>query len=151
APYPLSLTPLFRSRASSALQRPVIGDLGGGRRLVDSCRAELAPLPCRKPSPAVAGRPLRVSKGGGGGRRPTPGDRERKGLPAAAGPVRSAQSQTKQPQQRQTSPPRQQELKVGQIRRRRDLDVVLPPLDQQRPRTLALHRHRLVGHRNPGI
>src|SRR5690625_1506188 len=41
----------------------------------------------RQPGPAVAGRPLRVSKGGGGGRRPTPGDMERKGLPAAAGPI----------------------------------------------------------------
>src|SRR5690606_29752727 len=40
-----------------------------------------------EPSPAVAGRPLRVSKGGGRSRRRRPGDMERKGLPAAAGPL----------------------------------------------------------------
>src|SRR5699024_3972377 len=57
-------------------------------------------LRCRsspKPSPAVAGRPLRVSKGGGGGRRPTPGDMERKGLPAAAGPVRRRRNKAQRP------------------------------------------------------
>src|SRR5690554_3591126 len=42
-----------------------------------------------EPSPAVAGRPLRVSKGGGRSRRRRPGDMERKGLPAAAGPFSS--------------------------------------------------------------
>ena len=36
--------------------------------------------------PAAAGRPLRVSKGGGSRRRRMPGDMERKGLPAATGP-----------------------------------------------------------------
>src|SRR5690606_27699030 len=41
-----------------------------------------------EPSPAVAGRPFRVGKGGRSRRR-RPGDTERKGLPAAAGPVRS--------------------------------------------------------------
>ena len=44
-----------------------------------------------KPSPVVAGRPLRVSKGGGG-RRP-PGDMKRKGLTATAGPIRSLRIQ----------------------------------------------------------
>ena len=48
-----------------------------------------------EPSPVVAGRPLRVSKGGGRSRRRRPGDMERKGLPAAAGPVRSRGSQSK--------------------------------------------------------
>src|SRR5699024_9550093 len=64
-----------------------------GWRRAEPCRAELAPLPVHKPSPAVAGRPLRVSKGGGGGRRPTPGDMERKGLPATAGPFRPLRSE----------------------------------------------------------
>src|SRR5690606_31091098 len=41
-----------------------------------------------KPSPVVAGRPLRVSNGGGRSRRRRPGDMERKGLPAATGPIR---------------------------------------------------------------
>src|SRR5690554_4257028 len=71
--------------------------LGGIRWLVDPCRAELAPLPCRKPSPAVAGRPLRVSKGGGRSRRRRPGDMERKGLPAAAGPTSSPRAKAKKP------------------------------------------------------
>src|SRR5690554_5716792 len=48
-----------------------------------------------KPSPVVAGRPLRVSKGGGRSRRRRPGDMERKGLPAAAGPVRSRRGKAK--------------------------------------------------------
>src|SRR5690606_18447398 len=51
------------------------------------------PLHSPKPSPAVAGRPFRVSKGGGG-RRP-PGDMERKGLPAAAGLFSSQRPETK--------------------------------------------------------
>src|SRR5690554_4804491 len=49
----------------------------------------------RKPSPVVAGRPLRVSKGGGRSRRRRPGDMERKGLPAAMGPVRSRRGKAK--------------------------------------------------------
>src|SRR5690606_41609939 len=48
-----------------------------------------------KPSPAVAGRPLRVSKGGGLRRRRRPGDMERKGLPAAAGPLGSRRGKQK--------------------------------------------------------
>src|SRR5690606_7439564 len=43
-------------------------------------------LSFRNPSPSVAGRPLRVSKGGGLRRRRRPGDMERKGLPATEGP-----------------------------------------------------------------
>src|SRR5690606_15184277 len=39
-----------------------------------------------EPSHVVAGRPFRVGKGGGRSRRRRPGDMERKGLPAAAGP-----------------------------------------------------------------
>src|SRR5690625_1660012 len=48
-----------------------------------------------KPSAVVAGRPLRASQGGGLRRRRRPGDMERKGLPAATGPISSRQSETK--------------------------------------------------------
>src|SRR5690606_25100632 len=61
---------------------------GGGSR--PALRRHLA-----EPSPAVAGRPLRVSKGGGRSRRRRPGDMERKGLPATAGPVRSRRGKAK--------------------------------------------------------
>src|SRR5690606_8012376 len=50
--------------------------------------ARVAALFCPEPSPAAAGRTFRVSKGGGRSRRRRPGDMERKGLPAAAGPIR---------------------------------------------------------------
>src|SRR5699024_7695053 len=63
---------------------PVEGKRGGA-----GCRTR------SKPGPAVAGRPLRVSKGGGSRRRRGPGDMKRKGLPAAAGPVRSRRGMTK--------------------------------------------------------
>src|SRR5690606_28434268 len=43
----------------------------------------------------VAGRPLRVSKRGGIRRRRIPGDMERKGLTAAAGPVRSPRAKSR--------------------------------------------------------
>src|SRR5690606_32191560 len=46
-----------------------------------------------EPCPAVAGRSFRVGKGGGRSRRRRPGDTERKGLPAAAGPIRSPRVQ----------------------------------------------------------
>ena len=59
-------------------------------------RRHCGALSVRKPNPAVAGRPLRVSKGGGRSRRRRPGDMERKGLPATAGlkqPTRTRRGQ----------------------------------------------------------
>ncbi len=46
------------------------------------------------------------------------------------------------------SSPSQKKLRQRKIRRRRHLDVALGALDQQRPVTGALHRHRLVGDRD---
>src|SRR5690606_29346432 len=76
-----------RSRASSALQRPVIGGPFDGdlRWLMVPVERSLLRCPAASRAPSWPGGLLRVSKGGGG-RRPTPGDMERKGLPAAAGP-----------------------------------------------------------------
>src|SRR5690606_4249105 len=71
-----------------------------------------------EPSPAVAGRPLRVSKGGGRSRRRRPGDMERKGLPAAAGPLSSHRSK-KQIRTRETGikKPRRQGGPAGLVER----------------------------------
>src|SRR5690606_13203797 len=54
-----------------------------------------------EPSPLVAGRPFRVAKGGGRSRRRRAGDTERKGLPAAAGPVSSRRDQAQEQTRRQ--------------------------------------------------
>src|SRR5690606_38223945 len=63
----------------------------------DAIDAGTPPDSPRKPSAAVAGRPLRVSKGGGRSRRRRPGDMERKGLPATAGPLGPPRSRSSIP------------------------------------------------------
>ena len=97
APHP----PLQVHAASHAWRAPTRacahGPVRPGAR-VSAPRGSSAPPP--EPSPAVAGRPLRVSKGGGRSRRRRPGDMERKGLPAAAGPI----SPRRQPDEGPASP-----------------------------------------------